>query len=79
MPIGHNMDIVSMPKVPGCRTTFAKTQTIQAVDTISVLLRPIMQVSRKWAWPHKKMSENVKPKSNQSRYKFIALTNYDTF
>ena len=40
MLIGHS---VGMPKVSGCRTTFANTRSIQTVDTISVLLGPIMQ------------------------------------
>jgi hypothetical protein len=52
MLIGHSMDIVSMPKVPRCRTKFAKIRSIQAVDTISVLLGPMMQLYRKWAWLH---------------------------
>ena len=52
MLIGHSMDIVSMPKVPGCRTKFGKIQSIQAVDTISVLLGPMMQFFRKWVWFH---------------------------
>ena len=33
MLIGHSMDIVSMPKVSGSRTTFAKIRSIQTVDT----------------------------------------------
>jgi tRNA(Glu) U13 pseudouridine synthase TruD len=36
MLIGDSMDIVSMPKVPGYRTTVTKIPNIQAVDTISV-------------------------------------------
>ena len=42
MLIGHSMDIVSMPKVCGCRTTFGNIQSTQAVDTLSVLLGPII-------------------------------------
>jgi hypothetical protein len=52
MLIGHSMDIVSMPKAPGCRTKFAKILSIHAEDTIYVLLGPIMQFFRKWAWLH---------------------------
>ena len=52
MLIGHSTDIVSMPKVPGCHTEFAKIRGIQAVGTISVLLGHIMQFFRKWARIH---------------------------
>ena len=52
MFIGHSMDIVKMPKVPGYHTKFSKIESIHAVDTISVLLGPIMQFFRKWAWLH---------------------------
>ena len=33
MRIGHSMGIGSIPKVPGCRTKFAKIRSISAVDT----------------------------------------------
>ena len=36
------MDIVSMPKLPGCRTTFAKILSIQAVDSFSVFNNTIL-------------------------------------
>ena len=52
MSIGQSVDIVSMPKVPGCRTTFEKIRSIQAMDTISALLGPIIKFFRKWAWLH---------------------------
>ena len=82
MLIGHSMDIVSIPKVPGLRTKFVKIRCMQAVDNIPVLLGHIMQFFRKWAWLHNlsdlmKIAENMQPKSDESGYKFIALTNYD--
>ena len=83
MLVGHSMDQVSMPKVPGCHTTFADLQSIHAVDTISVLLGPIMQFFRKWVWLHnifkfeEKGGKYAANKSNKSGYKFIALTKYD--
>jgi hypothetical protein len=46
------MDIVSMPKVPGCCNEFAKIRSIHAEDTISVLLGPIIKFFRKWLWLH---------------------------
>jgi hypothetical protein len=52
MVIGHSMDIVSMPEVPRCHTKLAKIRSIQAVDIISVLSGPIMQLFRKRPWPH---------------------------
>ena len=52
MLIGQCMGIVSMAKVPRCRTALAKIRSIRAVDTISMLLGPIMQFFRKWAWLH---------------------------
>ena len=77
--IGHSMDIVSMPKVPGCWTTFGKIGSVQAVDTISGLscnssgnLRGFTSFS-----DLKKMVENMQPKYNESGYKIIALTNYN--
>jgi hypothetical protein len=64
MLIGHGMDIVSMPKVPRCCTKFTQIRSIQAGDTISMLLWPIMQFFTTFS-DLKKMAERMQLKSDE--------------
>ena len=75
MLIGHSMDIVSMPKVPGCRTKFAKNKVyMQYFRAHNAFLQEVGVAST--LSDLKKMEENMQPKSDKSGYKFVALT-YD--
>jgi hypothetical protein len=70
MLIGQSMDVVSLPKVPGCHTTFAKIRSIHAEDSISVFIGPKMHFFGKWTWLQlfselKKMAENMQLKFNE--------------